>query len=216
MKDEWQAAWWHPDIHSSFILLPSSFFKRPSQLFKLEPDAEPEVSEEGAEGRAGRVPDHVVHVRDARRQEVLPGFDGQGERKAEEDGQNVSLDGGSLGSVQRDEHQESPWHEEDDIGDDGHHHHGQELRRHGARLQPMDQVTHILERNRIDLRIALSGDGNGHQKNRRCDQDEQSDRDGTPNYDFHRRSVYTLTNFRKSTFRINPMATKNMSVAEPP
>jgi hypothetical protein len=78
----------------------------------------------------------------------------------------------------------------------------------------MRQMPQIFEGDRIDFRVTLSrhperdaDDGHGRQ-------DEQQDRDRT--FDDDGRLRHTFTNFLKSTFKINPVAMKNIMVAEPP
>src|SRR4051794_10011411 len=73
----------------------------------------------------------------------------------------------------------------------------------------------VLERDRIDLRIALAGEPRRHRHDADRRQQEEQDRDRPADRDDALRHQ-TFTNLRKSTLRIRPMAMKNIIVADPP
>src|SRR4051795_2516850 len=75
-------------------------------------------------------------------------------------------------------------------------------------------VAEILERQRIDFRVALPRHPHGRQDDEHRHDEQQHDRDGTLDGDLSRHQ--TFTNLRNPTFRIKPMAMKNIIVAEPP
>src|SRR5436853_6683064 len=117
---------------------------------ELESNAQPGVAEDGAGDGAGGVPDDVIDVGDARREEVLPRFDRGGERESEKNRQHVRLHGRTIDRVERDEGEESPRQEQQDVADDRDENQRQDLRRDRPVLDAMGKMPQVLERNRID------------------------------------------------------------------
>src|SRR5260370_25647770 len=164
--------------------------------------------------RAGRIPNNVVDVGHSRRQEVLPGLDGAREGQTEQDREDVRLHGRAVDRAERDEHQESPRHEQQDVRDQRDDDQREHARRHRPVRHTMRQMAQTLERNRIDLRVALPRHPQRHARDGNGRDQEQQNRERPADDD--RRLHQTLTNFLKSTFRISPTAIKNIMVADPP
>src|SRR5689334_21202850 len=101
-------------------------------LSELVPYAFAEMAENRADEGAGRVPDDVVDVRDARGEEVLVGLDRARQREPEKEGQDIRLDRRTIDRVQRDEHQKTPWNEQKHVPDDGDEDQREDPRRHRA------------------------------------------------------------------------------------
>src|ERR1041384_6955665 len=144
-----------PLISGSMADLPGSI----SASLELASGAQPRVAENRAEARAHGVPDDVVHVGDARGEKVLPSLDHRGEGESEKNGEDVRLHRRPIDAVKRDEREEAPRQKEDDVADDRKNDDGEDLRRDRTMREPMREMANVFERNRIDLAVALAGDG---------------------------------------------------------
>ena len=100
--------------------------------------------------RADAIPDDVVDVRNAVGEKVLPRLDEARERHAEKHRQHVRLDRRPLQRVERDEQQKSERYEQEKVHDDRHDDQRDHAHRHGMMLDPPREMTHVLERNRVE------------------------------------------------------------------
>src|ERR1019366_2999317 len=118
-------------------------------LLPVQPDVAVEVRDHATGDRAEDVPEHVVHIRRARRQEKLDRLDADAEQSAREEDVHVIPEGGTTGTVDELPEQERPDREHGEVAHDPDDRVEERVRQVSPVSGARDEALDILERREI-------------------------------------------------------------------